>query len=553
MIQNKLVESWLDNQGERRYQPALIQLLIAEGWTVLHNTRHSPIEFGKDVIARDPSGKICALQLKGNPGSRLTKSEAQIMLPQFIEAMESEIPRSYGRLAKERHRTIIVTNGEIDEEARELFDRTSVRTRNKSCPSDGASYWTRGDLLKRFSSKVQEIWPASIEGLSEAIKLYGEEGFITPPPEQIATILQSAVGFIQPEMKSPEKSSKVSNIFLLTEILKSPWYKTKNHYVLFQISIIAATYSLQFCSANNAIKLFHGYCGLILSHAQDLFEECRQLDYDPSNVYASRSPLSEVDIMIERARMIADVVACLVISGILEEKDRGFARAIIEGSIMPGCLWGQHTVPSLIVRHWAWRKLDARINPEMSMISLLSGYIMASENHHVPDRITNAAPYYNFDHVLHAVTNGVLGEESDITQDQTRYHMSFGKSLFYMLALRNLKQTCKAMWPRFSRMMHGSTEVPVPNFFSPRRSESGITISEQFYAKSWNDLVNEAINDSASEKLDLFHDQLWLAAAYICISPHRAEYNFIMSLDERISKRWYHQGHRPGDPILPLR
>ena len=46
-VVERLVESWLDSQGERQYQPAFIQLLVSEGWSVLHNTRHSPIELGK--------------------------------------------------------------------------------------------------------------------------------------------------------------------------------------------------------------------------------------------------------------------------------------------------------------------------------------------------------------------------------------------------------------------------------------------------------------------------------------------------------------------------
>src|SRR6266481_6388018 len=71
-VVERLIESWLDSQTERRYQPAIIQLLVSEGWSVLHNTRHSPIELGKDVIARDPGGLLHCFQLKGNPGSRVT-------------------------------------------------------------------------------------------------------------------------------------------------------------------------------------------------------------------------------------------------------------------------------------------------------------------------------------------------------------------------------------------------------------------------------------------------------------------------------------------------
>ncbi len=46
-VVERLVESWLDSQTERRYQSAFVQMLVSEGWTVLHSTRHSALEFGR--------------------------------------------------------------------------------------------------------------------------------------------------------------------------------------------------------------------------------------------------------------------------------------------------------------------------------------------------------------------------------------------------------------------------------------------------------------------------------------------------------------------------
>lgn len=550
MIQNKLVESWLDNQGERRYQPALIQLLISEGWKVLHNTRHGPLEYGKDVIARNPIGILCALQLKGNPGSRLTKNEAQGLIPQFTEAIEVEIPTSYGRKPNERHKTILVTNGEIDEEARELFDRVAERVKNPLCPCDDVEYWARGELLSRFSQKVQDIWPVTVEGLSEAIKIFGEDGLSTPLPERIAVSLRAAFGMFTPGMKAPEKSSKITSIFLLAEVLKSPWYRTENHHALFQISVIASVYALQFADVDKRLDLVRGYSDIALSHARDLVEECKRVEYASDANFAVRSPLSEVDVFSERGRLIAEVVSALVLSGRFELAEKAYLRELIAGSFHPGSYWGQFVVPSMIVRYWAWRRLDATLVPDRALLSILSGYMFSAEQHQLPDRISNASEYYRFEHVLHSITGGLIGEVSDISKDDTRNHMSFGRALLQMLALRNWKQSCKAFWRRFSNKMHGSTVVPMPDFFSPLISVSGSTVSHQFYAKQWNDLVNEAIDASQSPKLDQFGDLAWLAVSYLSVAPHRAEHEFIMALDDALSGRWYGKHHRPGDPMV---
>jgi hypothetical protein len=39
-------------------------MLVAEGYTIVHLSRHSPIEMGKDIIAIDKDGIPCAFQLK---------------------------------------------------------------------------------------------------------------------------------------------------------------------------------------------------------------------------------------------------------------------------------------------------------------------------------------------------------------------------------------------------------------------------------------------------------------------------------------------------------
>ena len=256
------------------------------------------------------------------------------------------------------------------------------------------------------------------------------------------------------DLMSPHPS-----IFLLTEVLKNPWYRTGNHYALFQISVLAATYALQFADAAKRVRMVSRYAEIALDHALDLFRECEARKYDPRFNDSVGSPISEVDVFTERARLVADAVAALVLSDRLGENDRAYARDLISGSIMPGCLWGQFVVPSMIVRHWAWRRLDATMTPEASLVSLCSAYLGAAERHSLPDNLTNAAPYYRFEEVIHSNTKGDLGVESDISQDDTRNHMSFGKAVFQMLALRNWKQSCK-IFPTAFVLFHTHVKCP---------------------------------------------------------------------------------------------
>jgi len=67
-MNERLVENWLISVNEKTFQIPFCQMLTAEGYTVLHLSRHGPFEEGKDVIALDPAGTPCAFQLKGAKG-----------------------------------------------------------------------------------------------------------------------------------------------------------------------------------------------------------------------------------------------------------------------------------------------------------------------------------------------------------------------------------------------------------------------------------------------------------------------------------------------------
>ncbi len=116
----RLLEGWLDSASERSYQGPFCQVLAAQGYAVLHSTRHAPIEFGKDVIAVAPDGVPCAYQLKGNPGSRLTHAQYREIAPQLFELATQSIV--FPGRPPGPHRSYLVTNGNVDEEVQRAID-----------------------------------------------------------------------------------------------------------------------------------------------------------------------------------------------------------------------------------------------------------------------------------------------------------------------------------------------------------------------------------------------------------------------------------------------
>ncbi|MBO9499963.1 MAG: hypothetical protein J7483_10955 [Novosphingobium sp.] len=550
MIANKLVESWLDNQTERQYQPAFIQLLISEGWTVLHNTRHSPLEFGKDVIARDPNGALYAIQLKGNPGSRLTKSQAQEMLPQVHEGLVSFVPDAYRRESNEKHKFVICTNGEIDEEALVLFQSVAKICDSGMAAASSVEYWARGALLQRFSQKIEDIWPSNVKAMAATLRLYTHDGLDTPSPREIAIPIFASLTHTG-KLTSSRKNSLITSSFLMAEIVKAPWYRTDDHYSLYLITVIATVACGPLADSKDRQEIVSEYATVALNHCTSLIEEAQDAGFVPGEIWARGNPMAEFDIMQERQRRIADCAAVIVLAdALMSDTSKAYIRDLIRKSFGANSLWGQAVIPSMILRYWALRRLEAGIGPDQLLVTICRSCISAASMRRAEQSGANAAPYYSFEEVLYQVTGGEVGIESSIAQDRASGRSYFAKPLFLMTAKRNWKQSCKALWRRYSNLLLEEVNVPGPEFCSPAMSEKGENITEQNYSANWNDLLNMAIDLGRWSFGERFKATPWLLAAYISCVPYRASPRVILHLDERLSKTWYSATHRPGDPIL---
>jgi hypothetical protein len=113
-VLRRLLESWLDSASERSYQVPFCQILSAQGHTILHSTRHGPLEFGKDIVTMGPDRIPCAYQLKGNPGARLTLDQYRKIEDQLVQLVHQ--PILFPGRKSQPHRTYLVTNGAVDEE-----------------------------------------------------------------------------------------------------------------------------------------------------------------------------------------------------------------------------------------------------------------------------------------------------------------------------------------------------------------------------------------------------------------------------------------------------
>jgi hypothetical protein len=543
-VVERLIESWLDSQTERRYQPAFIQLLISEGWSVVHNTRHSPIEFGKDVIARSPDGVLHCFQLKGNPGGRVTKRDAQGLLSQVLELLETPAPGLYRAAPDERHVAVFVTNGTVDEEATLLFSEAAQRTSKDTCPASSFILVTRGELLSRFVKAAGRVWPTSVEGTRLLLNVGAEDGRSLPDPQLIGAVLAETAPPPGADASQPERNANLSALLLIGEVLKAPWYSAANHYGLHALTILVTMHALRFADNPARKAAVTGYATLAVEHCRDLLLEAQSRGFRGDIVWADTSLLGEFDIMWERRRLVADCAAVLLLSGFdLEPELRRYAGELVTASVAAPRLWGLGAVPAFIVRNWAQRRIDATLAPDLALGVTLKALVRSAraEDSAVP----LYGPYFTFLDCW-AVGHGVrhLGNDA-IFRESAGNSLWFGKALLMMLAKRNLKQTCKEIWPGFSRLVHEEADLPTESFYDPRLTNAGGLQTETFHRKEWRDLVQESVDESGASFLD-GHDELaWMIASYVSLVPYRAWTSVLMWLDHRLAPSSYGPGRIP--------
>lgn len=228
----KLIEFWLDRINERGYQAAFCTALAAKGHTIIHTTRHSQIELGKDIVTRTADGAIHKYQLKGHPGGRLTLSG----LSELWQQLSTLVETAWSDETANIEQPYFVTNGLIEEEARLAIDRfnSSLVARGKL----PLQLMTRGDLLKLFVDQTEALFPSEPESLRSFLELMSSDGRseidAAAAQKMFASLFVPADG-----TAAPEYGRQGAALVILAEILSTEFRRHDNHFEVIKIQACA--------------------------------------------------------------------------------------------------------------------------------------------------------------------------------------------------------------------------------------------------------------------------------------------------------------------------
>jgi hypothetical protein len=518
-------------------------MLAAEGHRILHSTRHSSIELGKDVITINSDGDPCGFQLKGNPGARMTLNAFREIQPQVNELLNTPITLS--GVPNRPHKSFLVTNGYVEEEA-----ALAIREMNEANERDGYPHrkllvLQRGDLLDMAKRLGHSLWPKEIEQIHLLLEMLVEQGTGSYPIERAHSMLSKVLG-LDPASRqkwgAAELRRRVTSASLMVSTSLMNFSRTNNH-----AAVITAW--AHFCAA--AMGACDRYGVSFARNAETAVGVAayaiRDSLIDLAKEVLDRRDLVEGDPMVDgpfyRARH-SHVLGLLSLLWFWLERDgwppdlkkEDLERFLIDGKDEL-YVWGEGAIPQTLLYYWFRRKVAGGIRNE----NLLAQLLMAMTARDEQDRpIGFASPYWDFEAVARHELAPILGRDQDPMREEAIGGRSFfAEALLHLLVRANRKQACIQLWPDLTRIQFAEFQPKKRWQHCLFRCKDGDN-SEQLREprQEWKDLIQEARSVRCETVPSPFLERPFIHMLYLLHFPHRARPDVIRHISRAFDATW---------------
>lgn len=540
----RLVEGWLDSASERSFQGPFCQMLSFQGHRIVHSTRHSAIELGKDVITVGPDGIPCAYQLKGNPGGRLTLNQFKDVQGQLFQLVNMPIP--VDALRSQPHRSFVVTNGWVEEETRLAISELNSGFARDGFPDRRLEIIDRGELLTMASDMGHSLWPSEFEKMHLLIGLLAEEGHDKFPVPKLHDLLVDVLKLEEDsndQLNAQALRRRITSAALLVSVALRNFQRKENHYASVSAWVLYCAYAIAACERHGCSFLKNGRAAvdLALTSIRDTLISLAQ------EALISRWPV-EGDVMVDSVVYKARYTLLLSLMSMLWFwcEDEGWPPSLdktkIVGFLETGSanlyLWGEAAIPQILCHYWFLRATSPLSSHELILASMLR---RISDRHSTEQLEGLAQPYYDFEDVARHKLSAILGRDQDPLRDEYSGLMSyFAEALIHVLVRTGRKQACKHVWPDLTRLQFVSF---VPEFkwqYCLWRTQYGEYIKKQPpLTKNWEELVEEARRIDCPDVPGNLHGNRILHALFLILIPYRSTPAAIRALARRFDETWF--------------
>lgn len=240
----RLLENWLTNVNELGYQLPFCEALVAEGYSILHVSRHGRGEHGKDVVARRPDGVLCSFQLKGGDIAladwRKIRGEVEelVQLPVRIPGIPEDEP----------HIPHLVTNGELRGDAPESIQRYIYDWKQRGYPL--MEVWQRGRVVRLFLDAHGSFLPAGLKDFRTFIQLYTGQFTAPLPKSEFAKLLEPLSAATQ-GLSATQMPRALASLAILAGYVVEQYARANNHLAAVEGWTMAAAAVLHVAERDN--------------------------------------------------------------------------------------------------------------------------------------------------------------------------------------------------------------------------------------------------------------------------------------------------------------
>lgn len=504
----KMLENWLTKASERSYQLPFCFLLMQQGKTVIHLTRHCGMEHGKDVIALDKDGSVHVYQLKGLAGSRLKLSDWQGMQNQMMQMVYT--PCEHPSITSDKHHTsYLVVNGDIEEEVQSAITAFNDDWDKKGQPQYKLNTIVKGQLLSMALASKEQFFPSEIQDMKSVFEFFLEDGTGFVDKGKLSRLLDGH--FNLEDLKSEAAFRRcITSGALLCSLCINSYANQDNHvaiaesWLIYIISVFKAV-----DSTGRKIELYKEEIELaqkiIKSALLNLIDEAKEF-----KEFMSGNLMTDSFVYQHRTTILLGLIAW---AGFADETcDKQQVELILAAHFDKFALWGESGIPYLLAVYFFYRRHQSEDSADQYLAVLLLTFV---------ERIFTTTG--SFTDVYTNAEDSVINQFKSKTEDQHSPRISYVLESLIILASRvNLKNVMAEIWPRVSECLFVELKIKRPvDYYSWRISDAEEVTRHPMFPKSWADLLQEAVEYETDSLPPSLLKYPALVPLYWIVFPHR--------------------------------
>ncbi len=541
-MKERVIEHWLTKATERTFQVPFAYMLASRGFTVLHVTRHCAMELGKDVIAVDSEGLVCAFQLKTGD---LNKSKWRDIYSQIQELLESTVIHPSIPSTSD-YQSYLVINGKIEEEAQIAIDAS-----NRNWVSRGFRPLKTivGSQLEKWASDLgTSLWPTEIREMKDVLELFLNDGLSLFPKEKYARIIQTMLPYnYTKNNKKPSMAARnraTSSASLLTSIVLSNFSKNENFVAEFEAWTIYLSYVFSIVdrwstsqqSYSNEINI----AKTAIEHALiNLVDEIRERKHFVEGDASVDAPYYRIRITWVIGILSAFGIKRRIESQKDDELDNTIKTFVLD-HITEMVIWGESAIPSYLSVFWYLKKIGKYTSANHFLYGVINSIVVGHSN----EEKYIANPYYQAIDLIPYMLDDQLAEVCPLPyrvstkpfEDNSKGISYTLESLLDIIVRENWRLHFKVIWPSASRIMSRKFRYKKTwHYYWWRCGEEGQeVVTLRHPTQSWQKLRKDTSDVSGNILPKSMKESPYYVLYHLLVFPHRISPSVIRWLDHQI-------------------